>query len=83
MIVPDVFGARETDSDGGPDHAEELVARICNIGGRAQYLPSLEDVTEHLTRHVVDGDLVVTMGAGDVWKVADELVERICQPNRA
>jgi len=83
VIVPDVFGAREADCDGGPDHAEELVARICNVGGSARYLPSLEDVTEHLTRNVVDGDLVLTMGAGDVWKVADELVERICQPNRA
>ncbi|MGD2108944.1 MAG: UDP-N-acetylmuramate--L-alanine ligase [Phycisphaerae bacterium] len=78
VIVPDVYGAREGDRAGGLGHSEELVDRICKQGGRAQYLPSLQAVTEHLTRHVVDGDLVLTMGAGDVWKVADELVERIC-----
>ncbi len=83
VIVPDVYGAREGDLGDGPGHAEELVARICREGGRAQYLPTLRAVTEHLTQHVVDGDLVLTMGAGDVWKVADELVERICEPHGA
>ncbi len=82
VIVPDVYAARETDD---PDHsacAENLVSRIRQSGGRVCYLPSLEAVADHLVENVAEGDLVMTMGAGDVWKVADELVERICEPNR-
>ena len=63
--------------------AEELVSQICTVGGRARYLLSLHAVTDHLVGQLAEGDLVLTMGAGDVWKVADELVERICEPNRA
>jgi len=95
IIVPDVYAAREAsdtpetppesgipDADGTPC-SEELVSRIRQRGGRARYMPGLSAVAEHLVRHVTEGDLVLTMGAGDVWKVADELVERICEPNRA
>jgi UDP-N-acetylmuramate--alanine ligase len=78
VIVPDVYGAREVDTAAEPVGSEELVSRICKKGGRARYLPTLEASAEHVARHVAEGDLVVTMGAGDVWKVADELVERIC-----
>ena len=95
IIVPDVYAAREAsdapetppesaipDADGTPC-SEELVSRICQRGGRARYMPGLSTVAEHLVRHVTEGDLILTMGAGDVWKVADELVERICESNRA
>ncbi len=94
VIVPDVYGAREsTDTtavppvgdsrpaDGTPCSAE-LVSRIRRGGGRAEYMPRLGAVADHVVRNVTEGDLVLTMGAGDVWKVADELVERICEPNR-
>ena len=83
VVVPDVYGAREGGAGVEPVGSEELVLRICKNGGRARYLPTLEAIVDHVARHVVEGDLVVTMGAGDVWKVADELVERICGPDRA
>ena len=35
-------------------------------------------VTEHVARYAAEGDLVLTLGAGDVWKVANGLVERFC-----
>ena len=41
-----------------------------------RYLPTLEATADHVARHVVEGDLVVTMGAGDVWKVADEPTQK-------
>jgi len=94
VIVPDVYGAREPmdtaetpplgdtrPADDTPCSAE-LVSRIRRGGGRAEYMPRLGAVADHVVRHVTEGDLVLTMGAGDVWKVADELVERICEPNR-
>jgi len=83
VIVPNVYCARENDESGGRGGAEELVARICLGGGRAKYLASFAAVADHLSSNLTDGDLVMTMGAGDVWKIADELVERLCRPNGA
>ncbi len=81
VIVSDIFSAREGSSRYGSEGSMELVARIHAHGGRATYLATLESVTEHLDAMVVEGDMVLTMGAGDIWKVADGLVERICRPD--
>ncbi len=83
IIVPDVYCARESDAEYGSAGSRELVDRICRTGGRARYLPSFQAVADHLSQSLVAGDLVMTMGAGDIWKVADELVERFCQSNGA
>ena len=82
IIIPRVFGAREADDGQEADGSEELVLRIQDNGGRVRHVPTLEAVADHLARHVTAGDVVLTMGAGDVWKVADELVERFCGPDR-
>lgn len=78
VVVPDVYDARESGHDAVQVGSKELVSRICEKGGRARYLPTLNAAAEHVMALATDGDLVVTMGAGDVWKVADELVQRIC-----
>lgn len=78
IIIPDIFGAREGDPDAERAGAQELVSRICGNGGHARYVASLDAAADHVAQHVADGDLVLTMGAGDVWKVADVLVERFC-----
>ncbi|MEK6798454.1 MAG: UDP-N-acetylmuramate--L-alanine ligase [Planctomycetota bacterium] len=83
IIVPDIYGARETEATANPMGSAELVARIKNHGVRARYEPQLKDIARYLTDRVDAGDLVLTMGAGDVWKVADELVERLCRSDRA
>jgi len=81
VIVPNVYCAREYDETAGRSGAEELVARICRRGGRARYLATFTGVADHLAANLAEGDLVMTMGAGDIWKIADELVERLCQPD--
>jgi UDP-N-acetylmuramate--alanine ligase len=78
VVVPDVYGAREEGEHGSRVGSEELVSRIVEKGGRARYLATLDAAVDHVVQHVTEGDLIMTMGAGDVWKVADELVERIC-----
>jgi len=78
IIVPAVYGAREADLQACRDRSMELVERIQQRGRRARFVSSLEEVAPVLVGELTDGDLVVTMGAGDVWKVADELVQRIC-----
>jgi len=83
VIVPDIYGARESDERSNRAGAEELVSRIRQTGRPARYASSLGDAAGQMMDNVAEGDLVLTMGAGDVWKVADELVARICRPNGA
>ena len=78
IILPDVFGAREGETANEPVGSAELAERIRQSGSRATYLPDLARVADHVVANVREGDLVLTMGAGDVWKVADELVARLC-----
>jgi UDP-N-acetylmuramate--alanine ligase len=46
-------------------------------GKRVVYLPHRSDVVEFLDREVRGGDLVITMGCGDVWMLGDAALDRI------
>ena len=76
VLVPDIYSVRDTDDDRLSVNSAGLVRDICQNGKDSRYLPTFDDVTEHLVANLAEGDLVVTMGAGDVWKVADGLVQR-------
>jgi len=76
VLVPDIYSARDSEEERRLTGSSDLVERISAAGGLARYVPALEDVTAELLAELTEGDLVVTMGAGDVWKVADGLVGR-------
>jgi UDP-N-acetylmuramate--alanine ligase len=91
VIVPEVYGAREMDGAPARVGSAELVERLQLRGMSAVGVTSLRaalnlldpaDSVEQSARGtrfaLLPGDLVLTMGAGDVWKVADELVARLC-----
>ncbi len=46
-----------------------------NSNPQVRHLPTKEDVFDYLRSTVKSGDLVITMGAGDIWKVADQLAK--------
>lgn len=48
-----------------------------NSNPHVRHLPTKEDVFEYLHSTVKSGDLVITMGAGDIWKVADRLAKEL------
>jgi len=77
VVVPDIYFVRDSELERSLIGSRDLVERIAANGGEALYVPALNDVTELLRQRVSPGDVVVTMGAGDVWKVADELVQRV------
>jgi UDP-N-acetylmuramate--alanine ligase len=48
-----------------------LVERIrANSNPNAMHIPTKDEVLEYLKEHTKSGDLVITMGAGDIYKVA-------------
>ena len=73
-IVPEIYFVRDTEAAKKQVNSEMLVERICNSGSEALFIDSFNGICNHLTQHVEPGDLVVTMGAGDIWKVADEYI---------
>ncbi|MEQ8765199.1 MAG: UDP-N-acetylmuramate--L-alanine ligase [Planctomycetota bacterium] len=79
VIVPDIYLARDSESDAASVSSLDLVERIREGGGRAEYVPELGQVIEALEQKVQPGDLVVTMGAGNVNRVAHELVRRLAR----
>lgn len=72
VLVPDIFPGREKDD--GSVHARDMVAGINNGGGNARYTATFEEIRAYLSEHATAGDIVVTLGSGDVYKQTDKLL---------
>jgi UDP-N-acetylmuramate--alanine ligase len=73
-IVPKIYFVRDTELSRSLVNAEILVERIRRCGSDALFIDGFDGISEHLKNEVKPGDLVITMGAGDIWKVADEYI---------
>lgn len=65
VLVPDIYPGREKDD--GSVHARDMVRGILNAGTKAVYMPTFEEINAYLEKHARPGDLVVTLGSGDVY----------------
>lgn len=72
VVVTDVYAARETPL---PGVTGRLVAdaAIASMGGTVEYVAHRADLAAYLAARVEPGDLVLTMGAGDITTIPDEL----------
>jgi UDP-N-acetylmuramate--alanine ligase len=77
VVVTDVYGAAQEPIPGVT--GKLVVDGIAEASRRPRivYLPHRPDVARFLEREVRAGDLVLTMGCGDVWMLGDEALERI------
>ncbi len=73
-IVPDIYFVRDSEAERARVSGEDLVDRIVRNGQRARHLPRFEQITAHLRAAARPGDLIVTMGAGNVWEIGHGLV---------
>ncbi|MEA2580411.1 MAG: UDP-N-acetylmuramate--alanine ligase [Actinomycetota bacterium] len=79
ILVTDVYGA---DQPPIPGVTGQLVADGAHIAAPDKeilYLPHRDDLLDYLEREVRSGDLVLTMGCGDVWMLADAALVRIAE----
>jgi len=74
VVVPDIYFVRDSEAECQLVNSGDMVARIAQNGGTACYLPRFDQILQYLKSQLAAGDLVITMGAGDIWKIADELV---------
>jgi UDP-N-acetylmuramate--alanine ligase len=77
VIIPEIYFARDSQASRDAVNARILVERICACGADAQHIATFAAVCDYLEQNVDAGDVVVTMGAGDVWKVSDEYIQRL------
>jgi len=75
VIVPDIYFVRDSETERDLVDAKDLVERIHGRGSDARYEPEFTNIVSQLCREVQPGDLVLTMGAGNVWQVAVELLK--------
>jgi UDP-N-acetylmuramate--alanine ligase len=73
-IIADIYSVRDSDEDKRAITSKTLVDRVVNNGQNALYLPKFEQVTEYLKQNIRGGDLVLTIGAGNVCDIARDLV---------
>lgn len=74
VVLADIYAARETDNLG--ISSDTLRQNIANLGTDAWYFPSFPQIEDFLRKNVQPGDILITMGAGDVVKVGEDLLSR-------
>jgi UDP-N-acetylmuramate--alanine ligase len=74
VVVPDIYFVRDSESERDLVAATDLVNQIHLNGGEARYEPDFMRIVAMLCGEVQAGDLVITMGAGNVWQIADDLL---------
>jgi len=78
VVVTDVYGSRE---EPVPGVTGELVAEaVRRRGGEVHYVAHKADLARFLVDRVAGGDLVLTMGAGDITLLPTELAAMLAEP---
>lgn len=73
VLVADIYPGREVDD--GSVHARDMADAINAVAPpEAVYLGSFENIREYLMEHARPGDLVLTVGSGDVYKQTRKLL---------
>ena len=71
IIVTDIFAAREKDT--GLVHPSDLVGLLKDRGKDAKHISKFEDIASYLKEIAAPDRLIITIGAGDVFKIFDML----------
>jgi UDP-N-acetylmuramate--alanine ligase len=72
-IVPDIYFVRDSEAERHLVSSNDLVDRIRRSGQKALHLPDFPAIVSHLKSEAGPGDLIVTMGAGNVWEIGQVL----------
>ena len=78
-IVPEIYFVRDSQAAKKEINSQILVERMRANGTEAVFIDSFDRICDYLKDNITAGDLVVTMGAGDIWKVADEYIQWLRQ----
>lgn len=72
IILADIYAARETDNLG--ISSITLQEELKKLGKDVYYFPSFDEIENFLLENCIHGDLLITMGAGDILKVGESIL---------
>ena len=72
VVLAGIYAARETDTLG--ISSADLQEELQKLGCEAYYFPSFGEIENFLLKKCMNGDLLITMGAGDILKVGENLL---------
>ncbi|MDE3089981.1 MAG: UDP-N-acetylmuramate--L-alanine ligase, partial [Chloroflexota bacterium] len=73
VVVTEIFAARESDSMGVS--GKQIVERMTRRDAR--FIAGLEECAEFLAAHLAAGDVLITLGAGDVYRIGEIVARRL------
>jgi len=76
LVITDIYAASEQPIKGVSGQALGVKIKALEKNRETRYIPK-EGIAQHILEIIKPGDLLVTLGAGDIVKVSDELAERI------
>jgi UDP-N-acetylmuramate--alanine ligase len=77
IVIPEVYAARDADDDRLAVTPGDLVDEVRRRGGDAVFIPDFAGIVDFVRTQARPGDVVVTMGAGDVGDVAGQLAQAL------
>ncbi|QNM07008.1 UDP-N-acetylmuramate--L-alanine ligase [Qiania dongpingensis] len=72
VVLAKIYPARETDTLG--ISSADLAVELEKLGKKAHYFESFDEIENFLLENCVPGELLITMGAGDVVKIGENLL---------
>ncbi len=72
VIVTDIYAAREKDP--GDISSKDLYNEMVKLGVDCYYISDFEEIKNFILTNCVNGDMLITMGAGDVVTIGDDLL---------
>ena len=73
ILFVDIFAAREKNV--GTISSADLIKKIKKK--EVLYLPSLDETAAYIAKHVNVGDVIISMGAGDIYKLPDMILKTL------
>ncbi|MBD2870459.1 UDP-N-acetylmuramate--L-alanine ligase [Paenibacillus arenilitoris] len=77
VVITDIYSPAGEQQIEGVDSRKLVELIKTNSNANTSYFPTKDEVLAYLKERVAPGDLVITMGAGDIWKVADALAKSL------
>lgn len=74
VILADIYAARETDTLG--ISSQTLAGELEKLGADVHYFPSFDEIEKFLLKKCLHGDLCITMGAGNVINIGEDLLRQ-------
>ncbi len=73
VILADIYAAREKLDES--ISSKILTEKVKEKNEKVKYFESFEKIEEYLRENAVEGDVLITMGAGDIYKVGEKLLD--------